>query len=191
MDTTPRADVRQQPGVERVVAQDKIRLVIDGRSVAADVRGTWLPPPPRTVWLLISSVLACALLAGFVLVRRMRPLQYPTAVVAGVGVVLASGTSAVRVAAGAVIIALAIAAWVLRNRWGTLIAGGLAAFLAVTHFEVFEHRLLAGWAPTLFQRVGIAAALACGAAVVGAELVVGLSASAPTQPTPLDSPVDA
>jgi hypothetical protein len=54
--------------------------------------------------------------------------------------------------------------------------------LAVTHFEVFEHQLLAGWAPEDVQRVAIMLALACAAAVVGDELVTGLGASTPAVP---------
>ncbi len=54
--------------------------------------------------------------------------------------------------------------------------GVIVVFLAVTHFEVFEHQLLAGWAPAVLQRVGVTVALALAAAVVGSELVVGLGA---------------
>ena len=53
----------------------------------------------------------------------------------------------------------------------------LVAVLAVTHFEVFEHQLLAGWAPESLQRIAITLALAFSAAVVGTELVTGLGAT--------------
>lgn len=51
----------------------------------------------------------------------------------------------------------------------------------MTHFEVFEHRLLAGWAPEVLQRIAITAALALAAAVVGSELVTGLGATTPVE----------
>ena len=45
----------------------------------------------------------------------------------------------------------------------------MVVILAVTHFEVFEHQLLAGWAPEVVQRIAITVALACAAAVVGSR----------------------
>jgi hypothetical protein len=61
----------------------------------------------------------------------------------------------------------------------------MVVVLAVTHFEVFEHQLLAGWAPAVLQRMAIMVALACGAAVVGCELVVGLGSTTPVlEPEP-------
>jgi hypothetical protein len=98
-------------------------------------------------------------------------------VIAGVCALVGSGTSTFRVVASAIAIVLAIVGIVLKNRWLPVIASAMVVVLAVTHFEVFEHQLLAGWAPELLQRFAISAALALGAAVVGSELVAGLGAS--------------
>ena len=62
----------------------------------------------------------------------------------------------------------------MKNRWLPVVAAALVVVLAVTHFEVFEHQLLAGWAPEVLQRISITLALALATAVVGSELVTGL-----------------
>jgi hypothetical protein len=62
----------------------------------------------------------------------------------------------------------------------------MVVILAITNFEVFEHQLLAGWAPELLQRMGISAALAIGAAVVGSELVTSLGATSTSNPDTLE-----
>jgi hypothetical protein len=55
--------------------------------------------------------------------------------------------------------------------------------MVVTHFEVFEHQLLAGWAPAALQRPAILVAMAMAAAVIGSELVTGLGATQPAAVT--------
>ena len=184
MDTTPRADVRADPGESRVIfPANRVELVVDGRSVVAIVRVTWLPPPPRMAWLVSAMLLACALLAALVLVPSLRRFAPALAAVAGIAVAVGSGHSLFRLIAGAVAFLIAVAGWVTRRSW--LAAGGalIATVLAVTHFEVYEHRLLAGWAPAVVQRVSITLGLAFGAAVVGCELVTALGASErPTAP---------
>jgi hypothetical protein len=84
-------------------------------------------------------------------------------------------------------IVLAVAGWVIKNRWLPVGAATVVVVLAVTHFEVFEHRLLAGWAPSGLQRLGITVALALAAAVVGAELVAGLGATPSMPPAAVGS----
>ena len=69
MDTAPRQDVRDNPGVERVIfPANRVDLVVDGKSVVAIVKVTWLPPPPRLTWLVITSLAglraACRVRAG-------------------------------------------------------------------------------------------------------------------------------
>jgi hypothetical protein len=63
MDPTPRQDVRDNPGVERVIfPANRVELVVDGQPVVAIVKVTWLPPPSRIAWLVITTLAACALL---------------------------------------------------------------------------------------------------------------------------------
>jgi hypothetical protein len=83
---------------------------------------------------------------------------------------------------------LIILGWILHNRWLPVASAVMVVILAVTHFEVFEHQLLAGWAPEVLQRIAITVALACAAAVVGYELVVGLGASTTTARAAVDEP---
>ena len=183
MDTVPRQDVRDNPGVERVIfPANRVDLVVDGRSVVAIVKVTWLPPPPRLTWLVITSLAGCALLAAFVLIPRMRRLGPACASIAAVASLVGSGSSKFRLIASGVLIVVALIGWVIHNRWLPVAAATAVVILSVTHFEVFEHRLLAGWAPAALQRLGITVALALAAAVVGAELVSGLGATTPAQP---------
>src|SRR5207342_1379248 len=98
MDPTPRADVRANPGVERVIfPANRVDLLVDGKSVGAIVKVTWLPPPSRMVWLVISSFAACALLAALVLVPSLGRLAPALAMVAAVANLVGSGTSTFRV----------------------------------------------------------------------------------------------
>jgi hypothetical protein len=181
--TTPRQDVRDDPNVERVIfPANRLELLVDGKPVAAIVKVTWLPPPSRIAWLVITSIVACALLAALVLVVALRRLAPYFALIAAVASLVGSGSSAFRAGASAVAIALVIAGLVVKNRWLPAAASVLVLVLAVTHFEVFEHQLLAGWAPEALQRIAITLALAFSAAVVGAELVNGLGASTAAEP---------
>jgi hypothetical protein len=180
MDPTPRADVRANPGVERVIfPANRVELLVDGNHVAAIVEVTWLPPPSRMAWLVITSLSACALLAALVLIPSLRGLAPAFALIAAVACIVGSGTSTFRIVASAVALAVVGVGWIIKNHWLPTGAAALIVVLAVTHFEVFEHQLLAGWAPEVVQRVSITLALALAAAVVGYELVVGLGASAP------------
>ncbi|MEO8266703.1 MAG: hypothetical protein ABI706_14470 [Ilumatobacteraceae bacterium] len=180
MDPTPRQDVRDNPDVERVIFPDnRVELLVDGKSVVAIVKVTWLPPPSRMVWLVMSSLGACALLAGLVLIPAFRRFAPAMALVAAAACLVGSGTSAFRVVVSAIAIVATIAGILLKNRWLPVAASVAIVILAVTHFEVFEHQLLAGWAPEMLQRIAITIALAFAAAVVGSELVTGLGATTP------------
>jgi hypothetical protein len=150
--------------------------------VVAIVRVTWLPPPSRMVWLAITSLGACALLAALVLIPSLRRYGSTIALVAGVACLVGSGTSTFRIVASAVAIALCVLGIALKNQWLPVAAAVLVTVLAVTHFEVFEHQLLAGWAPEVLQRVAITLALALAAAVVGSQLVIGLGATPAATP---------
>lgn len=182
MDPTPRQDVRDDPDVERVIfPANPVDLVVDGRPVTAIVKVTWLPPPPRTTWLIVSSLIACLILGALVLLPLFRRVAPALATIASVGAVVGSGSSGARVAIGIAAIVLGIAGWLLGNRWMSSAAALVAVVFAVTHFEVFEHQLLAGRAPAVLQRIGITVALGFGAAVVGRQVVGELGA---TQPEP-------
>jgi hypothetical protein len=186
MDPTPRQDVRDDPGVERVIfPANRVDLVVDGRPVTAIVRVTWLPPPPRTTWLIVSSLVACAILGALVLLPSLRGAAPALATIAAVGAVVGSGSSGFRLVVGLVAVTCGIAGWVLGNRWLSGAAALVAVVFAVTHFEVFEHQLLAGWAPAVLQRIGITVALAFGAAVVGRQVVGELGATQPTEAEPV------
>jgi len=181
MDSTPRQDVRDNPNVERVIFDaNRVELLVNGKPAAAIVRVTWLPPPSRMVWLVITTISACALLAALVLVPSMRRFVPLFALIAAIACLVGSGSSTFRIAVSALAIVLAIVGWVVRNRWVSAASSLIVVVLAVTHFEVFEHQLLAGWAPALLQRIAIGIALAFGAAVVGCELVVGLGSTTTT-----------
>jgi hypothetical protein len=187
MDPTPRQDVRDDPGVERVIfPANRVELVVDGQPVTAIVKVTWLPPPSRTAWLVITSLAACSLLAALVLVPSLRRFVPTLSVIAGVCCLVGSGPNTFRIVTSATAIVLAIAGIVLKNRWLPVIASTMVAVLAVTNFEVFEHQLLAGWVPELLQRIGVSAALALSAAVVGSELVTTLGATSAPEPDILE-----
>ena len=187
MDPTPPQEVRANRGIERVIfAANRVDLVVDGRPVAAIVKVTWLPPPPRLTWLVITSLAGCVLLAAFVLVETMRRFAPGCAVLAAIACLVGSGSSKFRLVASGLMIVLALAGWIIKNRWLPVAAAVVVVVLAVTHFEVFEHRLLAGWAPAGLQRLGDTVALALAAAVVGAELVAGLGATTPVQPAAVE-----
>jgi hypothetical protein len=183
MSPTPPDAVRADPGVERVIFPDnRVDLVVDGKAVVAIVSVTWLPPPPRLMWLVITSLGACLLLAAFVLVPSARRFVPPCVLLAGIASLVGSGSSKFRLVAGAACVVIALLGWIIRNRWLPVAAAVIVVALSVTHFEVFEHQLLAGWAPAALQRPAIMVALALAAAVVGAELVSGLGATSPALP---------
>jgi len=187
MDPTPRQDVRDNPGVERLISTDSVALIVDGRPVGAVVTVTWVPPPSRTTWLVISSLAACALLAALVLVPRLRRSVPALAAMASIAIVVGSGPSAFRIAAGAIALVIAIGGWLTKRSWLSAASGLVTVVFAVTHFEVFEHHYLAGWAPASLQRVAITVALAMGAAIGGSQLVIGLGATQPNEPVMADA----
>jgi hypothetical protein len=134
------------------------------------------------MWLVITTISACALLAGLVLVpslRRFVPLLALIARHRAASWVAAAVRSEIVASVAAIVVA--IVGWAMKNRWVSATSSLIVVVLAVTHFEVFEHELLAGWAAAPLQRVAIGIALACGAAVVGCELVVGLGATTTTE----------
>lgn len=184
MDPTPLQAVRDNPSVERVIfPANRVELVVDGEPVVAIVRVTWLPPPSRMVWLVITSLAACALLAALVLVPSLRRFAPALALAAAVACFVGSGSSTFRMVASALAVVIVVTGWVLKNRWLPIVAAVLVLVLSVTHFEVFEHQLLAGWAPAVLQRVAITMALSFAAALVGSELVSGLGATTPAGAT--------
>lgn len=179
MSPTPRQDVVDNPDVERLISADRVVLSVDGVKVAVIVQVTWLPPPSRIAWLVVTSLLGCALLAALVLVPATRRMVPAIAVMAAAAVVIGSGPSLFRIVAGAIAFAIAAAALAFKNRWLAAASAVIVAALAITRFEVFEHQLLAGWAPAAVQRVAILVAMSLAAAVIGSELVTGLGATKP------------
>jgi hypothetical protein len=116
------------------------------------------------------------------------------ALIAAIACLAGSGSSRFRVVASALAIVVVLVAMLLGNRlragvrqWLPVAAAAVVVVLAVTHFEVFEHQLLAGWAPEGLQRIAITVALAFAAAVVGSELVTGLGATPTVEPAALES----
>lgn len=187
MDSVPRRDVRDNPDVERVIfPANRVDLLVDGKPVVAIVKVTWLPPPSRLTWLVVTSLAACAVLAALVLIPSLRRFTPALALIATIASVVDSGTSTFRIVASALALALALGGWILQNRWLPVTAAAIVVILSVTHFEVFEHQLLAGWAPEVLQRIAITVAMALAAAVVGAELVAGLGAT-PVEPSGVES----
>jgi hypothetical protein len=182
MSPTPRQDVVDDPDIERVIFADRVALLVDGVKVAVVVQVTWLPPPSRTIWLVATSILGCAVLAALVLVQGTRRAVPALAVLAAAAVVIGSGPSQFRVIAGALAVVIAAAGFALNKHWLAVTAAAMIAILAITRFEVFEHQLLAGWAPAAAQRLAVLLAMSLAAAVVGSELVTGLGA---TQPAPV------
>jgi len=157
MDPTPREDVRDNPNVKRVIfGANSVELLVNGKPAAAIVRVTWLPPPSRVAWLVITTISACALLAALVLVPSLRRFIPLLAVIAAVACLIGSGSSPFRIVASTVAIVLAAVGWVVKNRWVSMTSSLIVVVLAVTHFEVFEHQLLAGRAPAVVQRIAIA-----------------------------------
>ena len=85
---------------------------------------------------------------ALVLIPALRRFGPSLALIAAVACLVGSGTSTFRVVASAVAIGAVVAGMVLKNRWlARRRRVVLVVVLAVTHFEVFEHQLLAGWAP--------------------------------------------
>src|SRR6476469_177681 len=94
MDPTPRQDVRDNPSVERVIfPANRVELLVNGKPAAAIVKVTWLPPPSRIVWLVITTISACALLAALVLVPSMRRFVPLFALIAAIACLVGSGSS--------------------------------------------------------------------------------------------------
>lgn len=175
MSLTPPDSVTADPDVERVVHNDRLDMVIDGRSVSADVEITWLPRPRRLIWLGAASVLGAALTASFVLLASVRRLVPVLAIGAGLAATLGQGASTGRLVAGGVIVGLAVIAALARKRMVSVVAALAAGALAATRLDVFEHELLAGLLPAAWQRIAIVAALSVSLGVVAAALVTSLS----------------
>ena len=172
MSTTPRADVVSDPDVERVIfPANPVDLVVDGRTVTALIRVTWLPTPRRLIWLGTAAVLGLVVAAGFVLapsIKRRLPLA---ALVGAVAAFAGQGASTTRHLLGGAVIAVALAAVVLRRPLVATAAGAGAGILATTRIEAFEHELLAGWPDAVLQRTMLVLALALCLGVVAAAIV--------------------
>jgi hypothetical protein len=97
--------------------------------------------------------------------------------VAAAAAVVASGSSTPHLLAAGVAGVLAVTGLVAKNHWLSAASAFVVGLLVVTRFEVFEHQLLAGWAPAVAQRVAVTIAVSCAATVVGSELIALLGAS--------------
>jgi len=180
MSNTPRADVVAGPDVERVIfPANAVDLVVDGRDVSALIRVTWLPPPKRLLWLGAAAILGMATAAGFVLVTAMKRWSPPAALVAALAALAGQGASTTRYVFGLAVVAVALAAALVRWRLVAAMSAAAAGVLATTRIEAFEHELLAGWPTAVVQRVALTTALALCLGVVGAAIVGAL------EPTPV------
>jgi hypothetical protein len=186
MRTTPISHVFADPGTERVViAASRVDLDVDGRAVAALVRVTWLPKPPRTAWLALTAGATFAVAGAFVLWRRVAASRVAAAVVVVVGAVgafIGQGGSGARQGIAAVLIAACVVASFVRPRWTLAVAAAAVTIIAVSRLEVFEHRLVAGPLAGAWQRVGVTTAIAGAGGVALAAVVAAL--------TPASSPSD-
>ena len=179
MSTTPRADVAADPDVERVIfAANRVDLVVDGRTVAALIRVTWLPPPKRLAWLGSAAVLGLVVAAGFVLVPATKRLPPAATLIGAVAALAGQGASTTRHVLGAVVIVAAISAVARRRSLVATAAAVAAGILAITRIEAFEHELLAGWPAAVAQRIALVVAIALCLGVVAAAIVGAL------EPTP-------
>ena len=174
MSNVPRADVLANPDVERVVLDgNRMDLVIDGRSAAALVRVTWLPPPLNWVWWAVAAVLAFGVSGVIVFLPGAVRAVATIAAVGSAVTLLGQGTSTMRQVLALACVALALCALGLRRHphahLPALAAAASATILAATRLDVFNHELVAGRLPGEPQRVMIA---------VGAGLCIGTLASA-------------
>ncbi|MEO6125461.1 MAG: hypothetical protein ABIR32_17325 [Ilumatobacteraceae bacterium] len=179
MSTTPPDAVTRNPDQVQLVHSDHIDMTIDGRAVGADIDVSWLPKPERLNWMVAASVLGALVTAGPVLVPSLRRVIPVLAIVAGLASMLGQGAAVAPFVIGGVIISVAIAAALLAKPIVSMIAAVGAGALASMRLEVFEHELLAGWLPSVWQRLVIVVALALGFGIAASGLVTALS------PTPV------
>lgn len=182
MSPIPPDSVAADPDVEQVVHTDRVDLVVDGRSVSAEMEITWLPKPERLIWLGAASATGAAVTAVLVLLAAARRLTPILAIDAALLATLGQGGSTGRLVTGGAILAVAAIAALVRNETLTVVAALAAGVLAATRLEVFEHELLAGWLPGAWQRIAVVGALGLALGVVAAALVRALG------PTPTVSP---
>ena len=178
MSTTPRADVVADPDVERVIfASNPVDLVVDGRTVAALIRVTWLPAPRRLLWLGTAALLGLAVAAACVLVPTMKRLLPSAALLGAIAAFGGQGASSTRHVLAALVIALAIGAVVLRRPLLAAVPAVGAGILAATRLEAFEHELVAGWPAAATQRIALVLAIGLCLGVVAAAVVGALEPS--------------
>jgi hypothetical protein len=179
MSTTPRADVISDPDHERVIfAANPIDLVVDGRTVTAMIRVTWLPTPKRLVWLGVAAALGLVIAAGFVLMPSTKKLVPAAALIGAIATLLGQGSSSTRHLLSAAVIIVAVGAAATRRPLLAATAAVGAGVLAATRIEAFEHELLAGWPAAIGQRIALVVALAMCLGVVASAIVGALEPTA-------------
>ena len=185
MSMTPRADVISDPDVERVIFDaNRVDMVIDGRPVSAIIRVTWLPKPDRYIWLGAAALGGLAIASVFVLGPGTERILGFVALDGAIAALLGQGGSTTRHILGAVVIAVALLATLIRRPLLSVAAAITAGALAATRIEVFEHELLAGWLPAVGQRIGVTIAIALCLGVVASALVGALGPTTERSPSP-------
>jgi len=179
MSLTPPQAVSDNPDVAQLVHSDRIDLVVDGRAVGVSIEVSWLPKPERLNWMIAASVLGALVTAGLVLLPSLRKVMPILAIDAAIATMLGQGQAVAQIVIGGMIVAVAVIAAVLRKPLISSVAALAAGTLAALRLEVFEHELLAGWIPGVWQRIVIVAALALGFGIAASSLVTALSPTPP------------
>jgi hypothetical protein len=191
MSTIPPPEVQADPGRARVIFDaNHVDLVVDGSSVSAMLKLSWVPRPHPWIWLALVAAGACAALV----LIAMRPWVGPwLALIAAAAALvgrgpgtgwLIAGLSAVALAIGGVVLAAASRDPIARRpglvgerwlpfarRWLPVAAGAIAVAIGFWRLDVFHHALTSGRWPGTPQRCFVAVALAGGMAVVAAVFV--------------------
>lgn len=175
MSTTPPRAVTDHPDLAQIVHTDHIDMMIDGVPVSANTEVGWLPQPERLNWMITASALGALVTAGLVLQLSLRRLLPMLAIAAAVASMLGQGIARTQLIIGGVIVLTAVAGAFLRKPVVSTIAGVAAGALAAMRLEVFEHELLAGWIPGIWQRIVIVAGLGLGFGIAASALVTALS----------------
>ena len=187
MGSTPPDAVQVAPDQLQVVYPAwKIPIVVAGQSGTITGTLTWLPPPKRTSWLLISLgmfVVAALLLQFFRSVKSFAGLAMLGAIIANVLVAVSrasveraeSGQRVACFATTAVALLFFFIGLVSKHRGGTPIAWGLAggvlAGTGIAYLKAFSFASIDGSADPLRIRWAVAVQLSIGLALAATALV--------------------
>ena len=179
MSLTPPDSVQADPDTAQLVHSDRIAMLIDGRAVAADVSVSWLPKPERMNWMIAASLLGALVTAALVLSAGARRSLPFLAIGAALAAMLGQGQAVAQLVIGGTLVAVAVLGALIRRPLVSTVAALASGTLAALRLEVFEHELLAGWIPGVWQRVVVVVALALGFGIAASALVTALSPTPP------------